>query len=94
MRAKGIRRPLEVETRTLAELQEVLALLDASAAAPAAAAAAAAALGNAAGAAGHGGGSGGGDSGGSSGSSMITRIMLDNMTKKDAGAPGGRCSIL
>jgi hypothetical protein len=81
MHAKGIRRPLEVETRTLEELQEVLALLDASAAA--------AAPGNAAGAAGAGDGSGGGSSG-----SMITRIMLDNMTKKDVAAPGGRCCVL
>ena len=86
MRAKGIRRPLEVETRTLEELQEVLALLDASAAA---------APGSTAGAAGDGstGGSTGGGSGSSSGS-MITRIMLDNMTRKDAAAPGGRCSIV
>ena len=53
MRAKGIKRPMEVETRTLDELKEVLAILDSSPA------------------------------------SGITRIMLDNMTRRDAAAPGG-----
>ncbi|KAL4440692.1 hypothetical protein ABPG77_000401 [Micractinium sp. CCAP 211/92] len=53
-RRKGIRRPVEVETRTLAELKEVLAILDAA----------------------------GPDT-------MITRIMLDNMTRKHPEAPSG-----
>lgn len=53
MRGKGIARPVEVETRTLAELREVVEILD------------------------------------SDPSSMITRVMLDNMTKKDASAPSG-----
>ena len=53
MRAKGVVRPLEVETRTLEELEEVLRILD------------------------------------SSPSSGITRIMLDNMTRKDAAQPSG-----
>jgi hypothetical protein len=68
MRGLGIQRPLEVETRTLDELREVLAILDAA--------------GNC------GGASDGGSSGGSSGGSMITRVMLDNMTRKSSGAPG------
>lgn len=62
MRAKGVQRPLEVETRTLEELRQVLALLDAVAA-------------------------GSGSTG-----SMITRIMLDNMTRRDPGAPGKRAA--
>eukprot|EP00887_Chlorella_sp_A99_P002696 scaffold6.g2696.t1 len=53
MRSKGIQRPLEVETRTLDELREVLSILDASP------------------------------------GSMVTRVMLDNMTKKDPSAPAG-----
>lgn len=53
MRSKGIKRPLEVETRTLDEVREVLDILDSRP-----------------------------DSG-------ITRIMLDNMTKKDPEAPSG-----
>jgi len=53
MRSKGIKRPMEVETRTLEELREVLDILD------------------------------------SSPESGITRIMLDNMTKKDANAEFG-----
>lgn len=53
MRGKGIDRPVEVETRTLEELQEVLALLDASP------------------------------------NTMVTRVMLDNMTKPDPSALGG-----
>jgi hypothetical protein len=61
MRAKGIRRPLEVETRTLDELRQVLALLDAATA----------------------------DGGGpASPGGMVTRIMLDNMTRRDPQAPG------
>ncbi|GAB4820931.1 hypothetical protein N2152v2_007977 [Parachlorella kessleri] len=53
MRAKGIQRPMEVETRTLDELREALAILDRDP------------------------------------NTMITRLMLDNMTRKDAKAPGG-----
>ncbi|KAI7843930.1 hypothetical protein COHA_002470 [Chlorella ohadii] len=53
-RSKGIRRPVEVETRTLDELREVLAILDAA-----------------------------------QGQSMVTRIMLDNMTKRDGSKPAG-----
>ena len=68
MRARGIRRPLEVETRTLDEVREVLAILDA---------------------AGGGGGGAASCSSGSGSGSMITRIMLDNMTKRSVGVPGG-----
>jgi hypothetical protein len=76
MRARNLSRPLEVETRTLDELREVLAILDGSSGSGGGAAAAA-----------------GGQQSGSSGSgSMITRIMLDNMTKKDSQAPGLRGS--
>jgi nicotinate-nucleotide pyrophosphorylase (carboxylating) len=53
MRGKGIRRPLEVETRTLGEVAETLVILD------------------------------------SQPDSMITRIMLDNMTRRDDLAPCG-----
>ncbi|EFN58889.1 hypothetical protein CHLNCDRAFT_19514 [Chlorella variabilis] len=68
MRARGIRRPLEVETRTLDEVREVLAILDA---------------------AGGGGGGAASCSSGSGSGSMITRIMLDNMTKRSVGVPAG-----
>jgi hypothetical protein len=51
MRAKAMRRPLEVEVRTLQELEEVLQILDTNP------------------------------------GSMITRLMLDNMTRKDPLAP-------
>lgn len=53
LKGNGIQRPIEVETRTLDELQEVLAILDSQPA------------------------------------SMVTRIMLDNMTRKDARAASG-----
>jgi nicotinate-nucleotide pyrophosphorylase (carboxylating) len=64
MKSKGIQRPMEVETRTLDELKEVLAILDAANV----------------------------SSTGStnvSSTNGITRIMLDNMTKKDSAAPRG-----
>ena len=62
MASRGLQRPVEVETSSLAQVSEVMALLHAA--------------------------EGGAD--GSSGSgSIITRIMLDNMTKKSAEAAGG-----
>jgi len=64
MQRRGIQRPLEVETRTLDELKEVLQIIDAANV------------------------SSTGDNSDTSGSG-ITRIMLDNMTKKDIGAPSG-----
>ncbi|KAL4541042.1 hypothetical protein Ndes2437B_g05435 [Nannochloris sp. 'desiccata'] len=64
MQSKGIQRPMEVETRTLDELKEVLEILDAANVS-----------------------STGDESGTNSGG--ITRIMLDNMTRKDTGAPSG-----
>ena len=59
MRSRGVRRPLEVETRTLGELHEVLALLDSV-----------------------------------GGASMISRVMLDNMTRRDDAVPGERPASL
>lgn len=53
MKSKGIVRPVEVEARTLEEVQEVIYILD------------------------------------SEPNTTITRIMLDNMTKKDEKSPSG-----
>jgi nicotinate-nucleotide pyrophosphorylase (carboxylating) len=68
MQSKGIQRPMEVETRTIDELKEVLSIWDDA---------------NVSSTGGH------YDSNGITNSSGITRIMLDNMTRKDTGAPSG-----
>jgi nicotinate-nucleotide pyrophosphorylase (carboxylating) len=65
MQSKKIQRPMEVETRTLDELKQVLEILDAANV------------------------SSTGDDSGSTTGSGVTRIMLDNMTRKDTGAPSG-----
>jgi nicotinate-nucleotide pyrophosphorylase (carboxylating) len=67
MKLKGIQRPMEVETRTIDELKEVLAILDTANVAS----------------------TGNDESANSTNGSGITRIMLDNMTKKDPEAPSG-----